>query len=267
MTTTPDGESSPSSAPQSDRPTWSTPPTSSRHYKLAESVAREIVEDILANSMTDGDVLPSESAMLERYRVGRASLREALRLIEAQGLIKLKPGPGGGPVVARVDAANLGRTAALHLRFCGATYAQLIDAVLLMDPWLTGQAAEIADRAEAGALLASCVDGAHAGPGNREGCAGDGPGFHQAVYELSGNPVLATVAAALFSLFSEHLVPDANLAANHEVLLSDHRAIAGAIINSDADLAKKLSGEHIRTIAASCYEVGGPSLDRRIEWR
>ena len=64
----------------------------------------------MAQGLGSGDRLPLEAAMVEQYGVSRASLREALRLLEVQGLIRLKPGPGGGPVVGAVEAANLART-------------------------------------------------------------------------------------------------------------------------------------------------------------
>ena len=57
-----------------------------------------IVRDIVSRNRGPGDTLPSEAAMLAHYRVSRASLREALRLLEVQELIRLKPGPGGGPI-------------------------------------------------------------------------------------------------------------------------------------------------------------------------
>src|SRR5579862_3784564 len=78
-----------------------------RTVKTAETVAAAIVRDIVARGLATGDALPSENAMLEHYRVSRASLREGLRLLEVQGLIRLKPGPGGGPLVGAVDPKNL----------------------------------------------------------------------------------------------------------------------------------------------------------------
>ena len=69
----------------------------SRTVKASERVAQEIVRDIVRRGLETGDRLPLEAAMVEEYGVSRTSLREALRLLEVQGLISLKPGPGGGP--------------------------------------------------------------------------------------------------------------------------------------------------------------------------
>ena len=84
-----------------------------RPQKTAERVAADIVRDLVAEGLRTGDHLPLEAAMVERYHASRASVREALRLLEVQGLIHLKPGPGGGPVVGQVDPANLARLNAL----------------------------------------------------------------------------------------------------------------------------------------------------------
>jgi DNA-binding FadR family transcriptional regulator len=240
---------------------------SHRPYKLSETVAREIVEDILANSLGEGDVLPPETAMLEQYRVGRASLREALRLIEVQGLITLKPGPGGGPVVGDIHAANLGRTASLYLRFAGATYRQLIEAMIIMDPWLAELAALRADHDQAKELLSTSIDEANSVRDDPEGIIRIAPGFHQAVYDLSGNPVLSTMTAAIDSVYIEQILRTIDLVPHQGAFLDDHQEIANAIVNSDAVLAKKLATEHMETIAACCYEQAGALLDRRIEWR
>src|SRR6478736_6338216 len=61
-----------------------------RQLKTSESVARDIVEQ----GLVTGDSLPSEAVMLEEHGVSRESLREALRLLEVQGLLSIRRGPG-----------------------------------------------------------------------------------------------------------------------------------------------------------------------------
>ena len=66
--------------------------------KRALTVARRIVEDIEQQGAEVGDRLLPEQEMLVRYGVARATLREALRFLELQGIIFLRPGPGCGPI-------------------------------------------------------------------------------------------------------------------------------------------------------------------------
>ena len=97
-----------------------------RVVKTSEMVALNIVHDIKARNLKNGDRLPLEMAMLQEYRVSWASLREALRLLEVQGLISIKPGPGGGPVVGSVDARQMARTASLYFHLGDMRYGGIL---------------------------------------------------------------------------------------------------------------------------------------------
>ena len=75
--------------------------TVGRSEKVAEKVAKLIIADILAKNLQPGMVLPSEALMLEQYGVGRASLREAIRLLEVYGVLRIKAcGRPGDPAAA-----------------------------------------------------------------------------------------------------------------------------------------------------------------------
>ena len=82
--------------------------TGSRPPKAALLVAQRVIRDVMREGMRPGDLLPPERVMLETYETGRGTLREALRLLEFQGVIALKPGPGGGPILLNPDAVSPG---------------------------------------------------------------------------------------------------------------------------------------------------------------
>ena len=83
--------------------------------------------------------------MLAEYGVGRGSLREALRVLEVNGLISVKAGPGGGPVVAGVDSHAFGSMATLYFQVGGMTFGELVEARLVMEPVMARLAAERRD--------------------------------------------------------------------------------------------------------------------------
>ena len=132
------------------------PMTGSRPPKAAMLVAQRIVRDIGREGLRPGDLLPPERAMLETYETGRGTLREALRLLEFQGVIALKPGPGGGPILMNPAAAHLASTLQLLMQLNQAPYRMLIEARSALEPVLSRLAAEHID-AEALAELAGSV--------------------------------------------------------------------------------------------------------------
>ena len=108
------------------------------------------MHDIVTAGLQTGDGLPPEAAMLEHYKVSRESLREGLRLLEVQGLISIRRGPGGGPMVGTVDPANLGRVSTLFYHLAGATYRELFEAWVLAESMLAERAARNPDAPCAG---------------------------------------------------------------------------------------------------------------------
>ena len=116
--------------------------TNHRPQKTAMIIARRIVDDIRRNGHSVGDKLPPERVMLEQYQVGRGTLRESLRFLELQGVISLKPGPGGGPTVERPDASNLATTLVLMLQFDNAPFRDIVEARRGLEPLMARLAAE-----------------------------------------------------------------------------------------------------------------------------
>jgi DNA-binding FadR family transcriptional regulator len=85
--------------------------------KLAEVLAATIGDDIAASGWQVGSVFGTETALLERYRVSRAVLREAVRLLEYHAIAHMRRGPGGGLVVTKPQAQASIDTIALYLQY------------------------------------------------------------------------------------------------------------------------------------------------------
>ena len=67
--------------------------------RLAEQVADELRRRILGGELADGSVLPKEDELLLEFPVSKPSLREAMRILEAEGLLRVRRGKLGGAVV------------------------------------------------------------------------------------------------------------------------------------------------------------------------
>src|SRR5207248_1815276 len=81
--------------------------------------------------------------------VGRTTLREALRLLETRGVLTIRAGPKGGPVVRRPSAEDFGDALALILQFEGASLSDVIEARNALEPMLARLAAPRIDADQA----------------------------------------------------------------------------------------------------------------------
>jgi GntR family transcriptional regulator, transcriptional repressor for pyruvate dehydrogenase complex len=112
-----------------------------RSPKVSEVIARELADYILDAQLPEGAVLPNEKDMLGQLGVGRATLREALRLLESRGLIRVRPGPGGGPIVHRPQVKELGNALTLLLQVEGASLGDVLRSREAIEPVIARLAA------------------------------------------------------------------------------------------------------------------------------
>ena len=234
-----------------------------RTEKVAESIARQILQDVRQQNLQPGSMLPSEAHMLERFRVGRGSLREALRILEVNGLLTLKPGPKGGPIVRAQDSVALGQVLTLHLQSIGATYRQLLQARVEYEVVLARLAAERPTE-DGGTITLLLAPDDDVTDDQRYGNAA--AQFHRAIAAASGNPVLAMVSDAIYSIWTVRVTRVLYPVAERASVLRRHVAIARAIDRHDARRAERLMREHMTAYMAHC-EVRYPGrMDEFVDW-
>ena len=191
-------------------------------------MAGEIVRDIVARDLGSGAHLPLEAAMAAQYGVSRSSVREALRILEVQGLISLKPGPGGGPVVGVVEATYLARTESLYFHLAGATYRDLIATQAVLEPLCAAAAATNPERQ---AAMAPYVEGGALDDVDRY--HRDTVAFHRAIYELAANPVLRLLTEAITQLVTSHVLASNDPVELHADIVAEHADIAAAVADGE----------------------------------
>jgi DNA-binding FadR family transcriptional regulator len=237
-----------------------------RALKTSEIVAQRIVADIVNDNLQIGDRLPPESDMVQQYGASRESVREGLRLLEVQGLITLRRGPGGGPVVASVDPRNLARTSTLYFHLAGANYNELFDTWLLFEPAVVRQVTETVDRAEKKRALAPFLPDYDPAV-DRSQFMSRSNGFHAVISTLSGNRVLTMILQALSHIVVEHIVRDLDPLVERQEISDDHLAIAQAIVDGRAAKAERLMAEHIQHLVDYYREHFPDKVDEYVQWR
>jgi DNA-binding FadR family transcriptional regulator len=227
-------------------------PTANAQTKLAEVIAARIREDIVARGWPVDAVLGSESELLARYRISRAVLREAVRLLEYHAVARMRRGPGGGLLVTRPDPQASISTIALHLEYRkvrGDDLRVVRDAIELgaLDRVLAstgpdGLAAVAVDRLRASA--AHITDGPPGDPVKADL-------FHTVLAELAGNPVLVLFLRIITELFRAHTSAQEPPLPYEETageVRHAHERILAAVLDGDAGLARHRMRRHLEAL-------------------
>ena len=217
-----------------------TRPGAEVHAKRAAKVADLIVEDVLTLGWPVGEVLGSEADLLERYRVSRAVLREAVRLVEHQRVARTRRGPGGGLVITEPTVGAVSHAVVLYLHRVGATLDEICETRIILEEIACELAAERTDEADLAALR-RVADHQPVEPGS------DSPDLHALVAAISGNAGLELFV----DIFNEvaHLYsperPKAGRAPSRETEHT-HARIAEAVMAGDPGLARTRMRRHLR---------------------
>jgi GntR family transcriptional regulator, transcriptional repressor for pyruvate dehydrogenase complex len=241
-------------------------PALARGRKISEVLARDVLKDASRQGLGPGARLGSESEMIERLGVGRASVREALRILEVHGLVRIRSGPGGGPVLTKASSRDFGRTSALYFMAEGATYREVIEA---RAP-LTGVVARLAaERAglDGAARLEASIEGTRRASGlDDRAWADTASSFYATIAELCQNRVAGLFCLALMSIYLEHLPPMRLGPAHRERIVTVHEEIAAAVRRGDGATADRLMSDHLAEFARQVAETHPAFMDEVVDW-
>jgi DNA-binding FadR family transcriptional regulator len=120
-----------------------------------ERVAEAIKAWVVAENLAPGDRLPGEQELIERFGMSKGTIREAMRLLEAQGLVKTRPGPGGGSFVHEVSEARARALLGNYFYFKNLTIADIYQLRVALEPELAASLAGRLTEAQLAALEAN----------------------------------------------------------------------------------------------------------------
>jgi GntR family transcriptional repressor for pyruvate dehydrogenase complex len=243
---------------------WDTDGRAPRKVKTSERVAMAIVRSMADSGAQEGDHLPLETEMLEQYGVSRASLREGLRLLEVQGLITIKPGPNGGPLVGAADPAHLANTFTQYFHLGNHTYRELCEAQIRLESLCAAQAARHHDRRAVHMAMERFAVRGEAVPRFRQV---NPLSFHESVYSLADNGVILLLARAISHVVTDHIVSGLDPVELHESIADEHRLMADAITEGRAPEAGALMAKHFQTQYDYFRRHWPARFDETIEWR
>jgi DNA-binding FadR family transcriptional regulator len=237
-----------------------------RHLKASETLAQDLAAYIVDGNLGPGTPLPPERKMLELLGVGRTTLREALRLLETRGVLTIRSGPGGGPVVRRPQLKDLSESLSLMLQYAGASLTDVIEARVWVESAIAGAAADRITPAQIAQLrtvnrvlrVNGLDDEAAFAAGNDE--------FHRVVAEASGNLVLSIFLAALQSIADGRAAGIRYDRSFRAAAVDDHERILEALAAGDAGAAHRAARRHITAATRHWKQEHADLAARPVRW-
>ena len=215
-----------------------------------QAVLARIEADLAAGRLDVGGRLPGERVLAERYAVSRASVREAIKVLEAMGLIRTAAGSGpeAGAVVISDPAAPIGAALRWHLASRHLPVTDLVGARVLIETWAVTAAAAAApdaDLAPARDLLQAMESESLTAA---EFLALDAR-FHVTLAGLAGNAVIAAIMGALREGIQAYVTAAVGLLDDWPAMVSrlraEHAAVLDAVAAGHGDLAAQEVSAHI----------------------
>lgn len=226
---------------------WSFEPARSG-ATLSSRIVDEVCAALFEKRLASGDFLGTEKDIAERAGVSRIVARDALRTLQALGVVDIKVGAGGGARIAEGNPRLFSDALAVQLSLAGVSVQEMMDAQRAIETMAAELAAENAGPADLQRLrdlLAEHEAVIEDSAAYTRSCMR----FHLAVAEASQNRVLV---AQLLSL--QHVSwPAVNRTLTMPVarhILDVHRQIADVIESRDAAAARRLMDDHVKMIRA-----------------
>jgi GntR family transcriptional regulator, transcriptional repressor for pyruvate dehydrogenase complex len=236
-----------------------------RPAKAAMLVAHRIVRDIVRGGLRPGDLLPPERTMLADYDTGRGTLREALRLLEFQGVLTLKPGPRGGPVLLDPDASHLAGSLVLLMQLKQAPLRTIVEVRTALEPMISALAAgRIADPSVA--ELAGAVDAMRDRLGDQDAFLDADKRFHDVIAWSSGNALFGYLVDALLGVMHGTILGIDLPSARRAATLAAHEGILAAIRARDPAAAEARMRAHLDDYVRYAEQRFPEVLDEVIPW-
>jgi GntR family transcriptional regulator, transcriptional repressor for pyruvate dehydrogenase complex len=219
-----------------------------RTATLSTQIVAHVRDALFAKELYSGDFLGTEKDLAERFGVSRIVARDALRTLEAQGIVEIKVGAGGGARIARGNARLFAEALAVQLDLAGVSAGEIMDAQRAIE-CLAAELAAINSTADDHARLRALIADAESKVDDVGAFTRSGREFHLAVAEASHNRVLVVQLISL-----QHVSwPTRNPTLTRNVarrIIDAHKELASLIEMRDAASARRLMDDHVKMIAA-----------------
>jgi GntR family transcriptional regulator, transcriptional repressor for pyruvate dehydrogenase complex len=239
--------------------------TRRRSPKQSELIARDLASYIVDSNLPAGTPLPPEREMVQSLGVGRTTLREALLLLETRGVITIRSGPRGGPLVRRPNPRDLSEGLSLILQFEKADLTVMMEARSALEPAAARMAATRITpdtltvlRENNQAILEAAGDVEAFFTLNRE--------FHRVIAEASGNIVVRIFVESIMSIADGQAAGIVYGRRQIQAIVEAHDRVIEALSAGDAQAAEAAMNEHLEDSHRYWRRRYGQLLTQTVSW-
>jgi GntR family transcriptional regulator, transcriptional repressor for pyruvate dehydrogenase complex len=229
--------------------------------RVSEIIVEQIRELIRQGQLPPGSRLPAERELCERFGVSRVTVREALRVLEATGLVVIRIGARGGAFVTSPSADRVGEGITDLMTMSALSAVDVTEARRILEIGVIPLACERADEADLAALTELCdlaeravQDGVYTNSMSSE--------FHGRLADSAHNGAISLLSQSfrgptLMSLEEAHSGAPMGLTG-----INEHRALVEAIRARDVGRATSIMAEHLDRTATRVAEPASPPARR-----
>ncbi len=221
---------------------------------LSAQITQQMRQALFAGQIQAGEPIGSEKTLAARFGVSRMAIRDALRSLEAAGIVEIKKGAKGGVFIAHGNPFRFADALAIQLKLVGVSIEEMFDAQIALEVTAAEFAARRAtpeDLAQLRGFLAQMQDLAKA-PLTSKGAqrfTEISMQFHEALVGVARNRVISAQFGAL-RLVLEPIYARRTSDTVAKTVMASHAAIINAIAEQDSERASTLMRKRLESIRA-----------------
>jgi GntR family transcriptional repressor for pyruvate dehydrogenase complex len=224
--------------------------TPAQRVRSFEDIIAQVRDAVAEGRLRPGERLPSERALAESFGVSRATLREALRSLEAMGVVEIRLGATGGAFAAEPDERLLGDALGTLLAFRGATANDLAEFRVAFEAdnarWAVRKASA-EDRAVFGRLVEEAAAASRSKPPDWGLIGGVDMRFHEAVARATHNPIRIGIMLGI-----------------HAAMRRAFAVLADPLVRHRAEVHRDME-EFVRALEAGDEQRAASAMQRHVE--
>lgn len=236
-----------------------------RQPRVADIVASRLRDDILSGRLREGDRLPSQESLFAEFGVSPPAVREAIHLLETDGLISVRRGNVGGAVVQLPTAERTAQIISMVLQARTATPADVSEALMHLEPICAGMCAARDDRmTEVVPHLQAEIDAQTEQFDAVSQYVPNARRFHETLVSRCGNETMILLIGSLELIWSAHESsvwsddgePSSMVGRTRRAALRDHQRLLDAIRDGNAARAVRVAQDHLAAARRNTLAVG-----------